>query len=74
MKGKGADAQHKALVQTTKHTLVHKTNMNVPLFRTWFEDYDVPCYKAIKPMSRLYIPSALYRNEITSNSSKRFLY
>jgi len=31
VKGKGADAQHKAFVQTTKHTLVHETNMNPPL-------------------------------------------
>jgi hypothetical protein len=48
VKGKGADAQHKALIQTTKHTLVHETNMNAPLFITWFEEYDVPCYKAYK--------------------------
>jgi hypothetical protein len=49
VKGNGADAQHKALVETTKHTLVHETNMNTPHeFRTWFEEYDVPCYKTYK--------------------------
>ncbi len=45
VKGNGADAQHKAWVQTTKHTLVRVTNMNTPLSRTLFEEYDVPCYK-----------------------------
>lgn len=41
VKGNGADAQHKASVQTTKHTLVHDkhdTNMTFQnmVWRVWY--------------------------------------
>ncbi len=73
VKGNGADAQHKALVETTKHTLAHEPNRILHFSEHGLKSMMFLVTRPIKAMSRLYIPSALYRNEITSNSSKRFL-